>query len=227
MQDRLSRNDVTNRVNVEEPARVRDAVIALYAARYPGLDTAPLERAFADFATLFAGHYPGFLACDTLYHDMRHTLDMTLALARLVDGHDRACAAGDRLGPRRAVLGVLIALLHDAGYLRRSADTMAVDHWRRQQRHTALFEPLPPEAAAVSDGTASLEGQLLASERDRRLRQAIEDLPSRSREVLLLHKYEGLSYVEIGLRLGIARNTVMVHLANAMRSLRAALRNSD
>ena len=31
---------------------------------------------------------------------------MTLALARLVDGHDRTCAAPDRLGPRRAVLGV-------------------------------------------------------------------------------------------------------------------------
>src|SRR5688572_20650829 len=122
MQDRLNQNDVTNRVNVEEPARVRDAVIALYAARYPGLETAPIERAFADFAALFEGKHPGFLACDTLYHDMRHTLDMTLAMARLVDGHERACAAAERLGPRRAVLGVLIALLHDSGYLRRASE---------------------------------------------------------------------------------------------------------
>jgi hypothetical protein len=122
MQDRLNQNDVTNRVNVEEPARVRDAVIALYAARYPGLDTAPIERAFVDFAALFEGKHPGFLACDTLYHDMRHTLDMTLAMARLVDGHERACATAERLGPRRAVLGVLIALLHDSGYLRRASE---------------------------------------------------------------------------------------------------------
>jgi hypothetical protein len=113
---------VTNRVNVEDPVRVRDAVIALYAARYPGVDLAPVERAFVDFAALFEGHYPGYLACDTLYHDMRHTLDMTLALARLVDGHERSCAAPDRLGPRRAVLGVLIALLHDSGYLRRASE---------------------------------------------------------------------------------------------------------
>jgi hypothetical protein len=122
MQDRLNQNDVSNRVNVEDPARVRDAIIALYAARYPGIDLAPLERAFADFKSLFEGSYPGYLACDTLYHDMRHTLDMTLALARLVDGHDRGCAAADRLGPRRAVLGVLIALLHDSGYLRRATE---------------------------------------------------------------------------------------------------------
>src|SRR5512134_1147610 len=122
MQDRLSQNDVTNRVNVEDSARVRDAVLAIYAARYPGADLAPLERGFADFAALFEGRYPGYLACDTLYHDVRHTLDMTLAMARLVDGHERSCATADRLGPRRAVLGVLVALLHDSGYLRRTSE---------------------------------------------------------------------------------------------------------
>ena len=123
MQNRLNQNDVTNRVNVEDPARVRDAVLALYGARYPGIDLEPVTHAFADFQALFEGNFPGFLACDTLYHDMRHSLDMTLAMARLVDGHDRSCAAPDRLGPRRAVLGVLIALLHDSGYLRRSHET--------------------------------------------------------------------------------------------------------
>jgi len=122
MQDRLNQNDVTNRVNVEDPARVRDAVLALYAARYPGIDLVPLTRAFADFHALFEGHYPGYFACDTLYHDMRHTLDMSLAMARLVDGHDRSCALPDRLGPRRAVLGVIVALLHDSGYLKRASE---------------------------------------------------------------------------------------------------------
>ncbi|MGH8724770.1 MAG: hypothetical protein ACREU1_07910 [Burkholderiales bacterium] len=114
---------MTNRVNVEDPARVRDAVLALYAARFPGIDLVPLTRAFADFHALFEGRYPGYLACDTLYHDMRHTLDMALAMARLVDGHDRSCALPDRLGPRRAVLGVLVALLHDSGYLKRTSES--------------------------------------------------------------------------------------------------------
>jgi hypothetical protein len=103
--------------------RVRDAILAIYAARYPGVEFAPLERAFADFKALFEGGYPGYLACDTLYHDMRHTLDMTLALARLIDGYERDCATADSVGPRRAILGVLIALLHDSGYLRRASET--------------------------------------------------------------------------------------------------------
>jgi len=122
VRDRLNHNDVTNRVNVEDPGRVRDAVLALFGNRFPGADLAPLAYAFDDFRALFEGNYPGYLACDTLYHDMRHTLDMSLAMSRLIDGHERTCAESERLGPRRAMLGVLIALLHDSGYLKRSSE---------------------------------------------------------------------------------------------------------
>jgi hypothetical protein len=123
MRDRLNQNDVSNRVNVEEPQQVRDAVLGLFAARFPGADFGALARGFDDFAALFEGRYPGYLACDTLYHDMRHTLDMTLAMARMIDGHERASAEADRLGSRRATLGVLVALLHDSGYLKRSSES--------------------------------------------------------------------------------------------------------
>ena len=123
MNARLNQNDVTNRINVEDADQVRDAVIALYAARYPGAELSPLARAFDDVKALFEGDYPGYLPCDTLYHDARHTLDMTLAMARLVDGHDRTQPARERLGARRAVLGVVIALLHDSGYMRRVSES--------------------------------------------------------------------------------------------------------
>src|SRR5574341_1517758 len=122
MQDRLNQNDVSNRINVEDANQVRDAVVALFAARYPGAQLGALGRAFDDIGALFDGRYPGYLPCDTLYHDVRHTLDMTLATARLVDGHDRASCAAEQLGARRAILGVVIALLHDSGYLRRLSE---------------------------------------------------------------------------------------------------------
>jgi len=122
MQNRLNQNDVSNRINVEDPNRVRDAVLSIFGARYPGANFAPLEQAFGDFHALFAGKLAGYLACDTLYHDMRHSLDMTLAMARLIDGHDRISAGADRLGARRAALGVLVALFHDAGYLKRASE---------------------------------------------------------------------------------------------------------
>lgn len=88
-----------------------------------GAALSPLVRAFDDVNLLFEGNYPGYLRCDTLYHDARHTLDMTLAMARLIDGHDRVHPGADALGARRAVLGVVIALLHDSGYMRRSSES--------------------------------------------------------------------------------------------------------
>src|SRR5262245_15535891 len=118
MRNRLSQNDVTNKVNVEEADQVRDAVLRIFTARYPAADLNPVARAFNDVAALFEGRYPGYLACDTLYHDVRHTLDMTLATARLIDGHDRSQPESEQLGVRRAILGVVIALLHDSGYMR-------------------------------------------------------------------------------------------------------------
>ena len=123
MQHRLNQNDVTNCINVESAPQVRDAVLGIYARRYPGEDFTLLARAFDDVHALFEGRYPGFLACDTLYHDIRHTLDMTLATSRLVDGHDRICAPQDRLGPRRAALATIIALLHDSGYMKRASES--------------------------------------------------------------------------------------------------------
>jgi hypothetical protein len=107
---------------VEDASQVRDAIIAMYSARYPGADMTALARAFDDVKALFEGDFPGYLPCDTLYHDSRHTFDMTLAMARLVEGHDRACPAAEQLGARRAVLGVVIALLHDSGYMRRASE---------------------------------------------------------------------------------------------------------
>jgi hypothetical protein len=123
LNDRLNQNDVTNCINVEDADAVRDAVLSLLAARYPGADLAPLRQAFDDVKALFAGQFPGYLPCDTLYHDLRHTLDMTLAMARLLDGHDRALAPADQIGARRAVLGIVVALLHDSGYVKRTSES--------------------------------------------------------------------------------------------------------
>ena len=89
-QDRRNDYDVTNTVQVSDPAAVRNAVHALFAETFPGMSFDKLWLAFYDFERLFTGRYPGYKGCDTTYHDMQHTLDMTLALARLVAGYERS-----------------------------------------------------------------------------------------------------------------------------------------
>lgn len=118
LQDRRNDFDVTNSVQVSNPAAVRDAVHALFRATYPEASFDRLWLAFHDFERLFAGRLPGYLGCDTTYHDTQHTLDMTLAMARLIAGHERSVAPEERLGARRAQLGLIASLFHDSGYIR-------------------------------------------------------------------------------------------------------------
>jgi hypothetical protein len=117
-QDRRNDYDVTNTVQVSSPAAVRNAVHEIFSDTYPGTAFDKLWLAFYDFERLFTGRYPGYVGCDTTYHDMQHTLDMTLAVARLVAGYERSVESRDRLGPDRALLAVVVSLFHDAGYVR-------------------------------------------------------------------------------------------------------------
>lgn len=119
---RRNHYDVTDRVRVSHPGEVADAVCALMAALYPQADLAPLRHAYDTFARLYAGTLPGYVGCDTWYHDAQHSLDCSLAMARLLDGYERSVGEDERLGARRAILGLVIALFHDAGYVRHEHD---------------------------------------------------------------------------------------------------------
>jgi len=117
-QDRRSDFDVSNTVQVSDSASVRDAVHTLFSETFPSMSYDKLWLAFYDFERLFTGRYPGYRGCDTTYHDMQHSLDMTLAVARLIVGYERSVEPTDRLGAARAQMAVITALFHDAGYIR-------------------------------------------------------------------------------------------------------------
>lgn len=127
-QERRSEYDVTNTVNVSRVDSVRRAVRLLFESWYTDDSFDPVWLAFHDFERMFTGNNPEYHAVDTSYHDIQHTLDMTLALARLIVGHDRSVRERDRLGPQRASFALVCALFHDAGYLRhRERDRQAIN----------------------------------------------------------------------------------------------------
>lgn len=120
--ERRNHYDVTDRVRISHPGDVATAVCEILRALYPGHDLQPVHRAYEVFSQLYAGTLPGYVGCDTWYHDAQHSLDCSLATTRLLDGYERSMKQADRLGPRRGLLGVIIALFHDAGYIRREDD---------------------------------------------------------------------------------------------------------
>lgn len=113
------------------------------------------------------------------------------------------------------------------GYLHRTAETVAIDLHRKERRGAAIIDP----AALVDENTVDpmplADAQVISAEEFAVLYAALRDLPPRAREVLILHKFEGLSYAEVADRLGIAKNTVMVHMVKALGSLKSRLRDAD
>jgi len=153
---RRSDFDVTNTVQVSSPEAVFGAIKTLFQPTWPIMSLNPLEDAFAHFERLFAGDVPGYMGVDTVYHDRQHTLDITLALARLLVGYERQHDEKSRLGGDRALLGLLTGLFHDVGYLRRLDDReinngaeFTRNHVSRGARFLAEYLPVIGLAHAV------------------------------------------------------------------------------
>jgi hypothetical protein len=119
--------DVSNTIDVTDARAVASAVTAILSARYG--EVAELEcigGLVTDFDRLYAGEFPGFHGCEIKYHDAQHVLDVTLAMARLIDGYEKSQSRreeGVQLGAQLALVGIACALFHDAGYIRRIHDS--------------------------------------------------------------------------------------------------------
>ena len=138
-----------------DPGQVARAINDFLAPRFAhGWDGAFLEEAFDATARAYAGLQDGFLACDTPYHDLRHSLEAALATARLIDGWELTRGEhGRSFGPRLAMTGVVLALLHDIGFLRRTAErdmpgaALTAAHEARAAQYARAYLPATPLAS--------------------------------------------------------------------------------
>jgi len=146
----LRRNDydVTNSVQVSSTAAVSAAVRELFAATWPGESFDKVATAFEDFEKLFTGRMPGYHAVDTVYHDRQHSLDMTLAAARMMVGYERSVEPRMRFGAERVAMALVTSLLHDSGYIREFGDVQhrngaeyTLYHVTRSARYLARYMP--------------------------------------------------------------------------------------
>lgn len=106
-------------VCMDKPSDVFAEVARIVLMMFPGHDFTSLKNAFSATRDVFAGRFPGYRECNILYHDLKHTMDCFLAMARLIHG---AHAAGVEVTERGMVLGLISSLLHDTGYIQFSDD---------------------------------------------------------------------------------------------------------
>ncbi len=112
------------------------------------------------------------------------------------------------------------------GFLLRVARNSVIDRFRHRARWARLVGRSDLQIDHA-DPAPDAERALIASERLRRALACIDRMPPRRREVFLLHRIEGITYVQIARRLGISPKTVEDHLSAAMAQLSREMEQDD
>lgn len=117
-------------------------------------------------------------------------------------------------------------------WLYRIATNLGVNHARdtkyeRAAQNVYLDQPDPETGTTpdVADMTASVEEELVRDERMRAIRKHVMALPERQRMAVLMHKYQGLDYKEIGAVLKLSESATKSLLFRAYQTLREKLKD--
>lgn len=96
-------------------------------------------------------------------------------------------------------------------------------NWLQQNRPLQSAAEFDENLFGADPHTLDPEEALLQNASDKMLRHALEALPLKSREVLILREFEGMSYKEIAEVTGMPPGTVMSRLSRARDGLRQSL----
>ncbi len=104
----------------ESPPALRMEINHIAGLIAPDFDSPTFEQIFDDIVKLFSGDFPGYQASNTAYHDLDHSLMVTLAMSRLLHG---LSLGGERFSGREVLQGLCAALFHDTGLIQTEDDT--------------------------------------------------------------------------------------------------------
>jgi RNA polymerase sigma factor (sigma-70 family) len=107
-------------------------------------------------------------------------------------------------------------------YLFSSVRNLLIDHFRREQHRKGEDVP-EAELESLAQITPSLEQTVMAQQELQQLQVLVQNMPVRCREVFLLSRLEGLTFVEIGARLGISSKTAFSHMVRALEIIKQGM----
>ena len=106
-------------IDMNDPHKVLEEVKIIFLEMFNSGDFTLVSAVFDDIVALFSGKYQGFKACDTPYHNLKHTTDVFLAMARLIHG---AHIEETSLTEMNANMGLIAAIMHDVGYIQKDSE---------------------------------------------------------------------------------------------------------
>lgn len=105
-------------------------------------------------------------------------------------------------------------------YLHRAAVNMALDHIDKNKRRGGVHQELSP---AVED-LRTTAPTVHVKETKQRIREAVDQLPEKCREIFILSRFEEMSYKEIAQHLQLSVKTVENQMITALKKLRVSLK---
>ena len=106
-----------------------------------------------------------------------------------------------------------------AAFLSDVVGKVRIERWRRAQRTRQLFVDEPIEEIDVIDPSPRPEECIQAEQRFDLLSKRLRALGPRAREVLFLHRLEGLTCPEIAAQLGISVSAIEKHIARSIAAI--------
>ncbi len=92
-------------------------------------------------------------------------------------------------------------------------------------KHVNIREDYKVQHEYERDDELSSEDEMIVSELDQKIREAIDQLPIERKKVFILSRYDGLKYKEIAEKLNISVSTVENQMVKALKFLREELKD--
>ncbi len=106
----------------------------------------------------------------------------------------------------------------------RIAANCCLDFLRKRKREKSVsLEPMREQGFDPPDPRPGTEEQVIVSDRRRRVREAIAQLPEEQRDALILTQFEGKSYEEVAALLAVSEGTVKSRVNRAKAKLKEML----
>lgn len=115
------------------------------------------------------------------------------------------------------------AITQPRSYLYRTAHNLAVDHIRRQRRERTDSVPAD-DMVEIADDRPTPEHVANGQSDMAAMRDALLELPERTRRVFVLTRIDRLTYADAAIRLNISDSSVQKHLAKAIAHVMKRLR---
>jgi len=110
-----------------------------------------------------------------------------------------------------------------SGYLHTIARNLALNHLKRAANDKEIKKKIWQNIQESQNRTQTSEN-IIAQESDYLIQEAIERMPPKRKLIFQLSRQKGMTHQEIGLELGISKNTVKNQMVSALKDIRYYLK---